>query len=1416
VSPSLSLTDEYVLRRTSGLVGYLKELVEQSSDQVRDTAADSVWLEDYQENLAAAGAIELLEIRCPPIPKFPQAAGPMVERYRRLEALGRRSVELSDTHELLFGVGLLTTLAGRRPVRRHLLTCPVELSVDFVTETVRLLPSLSSGFRLEDRDFLTADDGFTADRDVSAMLADRAADLVPLDPRVSDWFTLWSRRCWPGLTVDPAAWTPVEDPAAPMLTLSPALLLRPRNRGRLVEFYGRLAQDLQQPGAAAPLGLAQLVVPIERDQKLQWLGQATRVSLLDDADPLFPLSSNAEQRRILEVLRSDTAAVIQGPPGTGKTHTIANLICALLADGQRVLITSEKGQALRVLKAKIPPDVRNLCVLAPGLRRGADDELDRSITALSELQAGTDITQLARAADRLAQQRSDLMQRRKAAMLDLQIVREDQYSMHRHGAAGYSGTLVEIARATEADRSAYEWIGELPPAAAATPPITDAEATALLDLLRTTNPERAIRGRQHLPAIDLLPEPLDVNTAFAHLNTVDELLGPDRAAVALLLDLDRQPLTEVVQLIHQATDSLAAVGLSELTAHWSSDDWRLRAARDRLARQNPEYWATMRAELRAVVADNNVQAAAVEATVGVDPAADPIRLLGQARRLRAYLRHRHWIRCYLPAHPAELEASELLAACTVDGVPPETVAALDTAIGYLSAAVTVDTALRAWPATGYEVPATRLSGRLAQLRDIERSAAAIDTLSGIRDNLEHQLRRHGIRFAIRTTAQWDRTVRAIRAAAPIARARAAQQELDAISGQLTTVSYDPDAAPEVLQLITALRERDISTYASARARIGKAILEHHREQQCADLTGRLRTRHPELTSRLTQDPHHPAWDSQLSNLHAAWAWATAVRYQRLVATLSGDDAERVLRDLETQIRDVTEQLAGSRALLRCLTQVTEEQRGALQDYRTQMSSYGKGTSKHAERRLNAARSAMRVAQAAVPAWIMPLSNVVETIDIQPNSFDVVIVDEASQAGIDALFLLCLAPRVIIVGDDRQCAPGLRTELATVHESIDHHLHALLEHVRESFNPVSNLYELLSARFPGVIRLKEHFRCMPEIIGWSSRQFYGDSLIPLRQFGADRLNPVEVVPVANAVEEGASTNPKNLAEAEAIVDQIQKLLIDPNYQNKSIGVVVLQSRAQAILIDRLIRSSIDPTEIQRHDIRVGEPPDFQGDERDVILLSMTIARPRKPQTGRVNERRFNVAASRARDQLWLFTSIDAVQLKPDDMRHSLLTWMQHPPTLMATDPRLDQAGRDGLHRGFTTLLQQHVFLDLRERDYAVIAQYPISDTTIDLVVIGDNGRLAVECETPDRSTTPEQINERLQRDQELGRADWQFVRIKHSDYLTDPEAALRPLWATLRRRGIDPRRLPHVDSTGPIWEAAPLSTNEEGPDDGQEP
>lgn len=80
--------------------------------------------------------------------------------------------------------------------------------------------------------------------------------------------------------------------------------------------------------------------------------------------PPFPLPTSDAQNRIADLLltRNYPAVVCEGPPGTGKTHTIANIVCAYLCQGKRVLVTSKGAPALSVLRERLPDCVQELCV----------------------------------------------------------------------------------------------------------------------------------------------------------------------------------------------------------------------------------------------------------------------------------------------------------------------------------------------------------------------------------------------------------------------------------------------------------------------------------------------------------------------------------------------------------------------------------------------------------------------------------------------------------------------------------------------------------------------------------------------------------------------------------------------------------------------------------------------------------------------------------------------------------------------------------------------------------------------------------------------------------------------------------------------------------------------------------------------
>src|SRR5215472_2332375 len=151
-------------------------------------------------------------------------------------------------------------------------------------------------------------------------------------------------------------------------------------------------------------------------------------------------------------------------------------------------------------------------------------------------------------------------------------------------------------------------------------------------------------------------------------------------------------------------------------------------------------------------------------------------------------------------------------------------------------------------------------------------------------------------------------------------------------------------------------------------------------------------------------------------------------------------------------------------------------------------------------------------------------------------------------------------------------------------------------------------------------------------------------------------------IADGYRTGSPQNALNEPEADAVLAQIIACINDPRYAGRTIGVISLQGEAQAKLIEHKILERLEPEVIEERRLICGDAYAFQGDERDVIFLSM-VAAPGESRIGALSNesarQRFNVAASRARDQLWLFHSATLDVLSPSCMRHRLLGYMLNP-------------------------------------------------------------------------------------------------------------------------------------------------------------
>jgi very-short-patch-repair endonuclease len=430
---------------------------------------------------------------------------------------------------------------------------------------------------------------------------------------------------------------------------------------------------------------------------------------------------------------------------------------------------------------------------------------------------------------------------------------------------------------------------------------------------------------------------------------------------------------------------------------------------------------------------------------------------------------------------------------------------------------------------------------------------------------------------------------------------------------------------------------------------------------------------------------------------------------------------------------------------------------------------------------------------------MPFYRVAETVTATSGRFDVIIVDEASQSGLESLPLLFLADKIIVVGDDQQISPTTFYRQDEVRRIIDDSIRDLP--IYDRFTPENSLYDIAHMLFASQVTLIEHFRCMPEIIRFSSNLCYENRpLEPLRQFGADRLEPVIKTVY---VPDGYTSHHTNPAEARAVALRAAELVGNPRYRGKSFGIISLVGDYQAKLIERELGALLTVEQLQVSKLLCSGPYGFQGDERDVMLLSMvaapseagplrTLGDPKRRDT-----RRFNVAMSRAKDQVWLFHSVTKRDLRPGDLRYRLLEYCLDPTAQRSSVSGVDVneirrqariSDRRETHppKPFDSWFEVDVFLDICSAGYSVDAQYNVAGYKIDIAIVGSSAKLAVECDG-DRWHGPDRWEQDAERQRNLERCGWPFWRLRESDYYHRREGALDSLWLELEHHGIMPVR-----------------------------
>jgi superfamily I DNA and/or RNA helicase len=262
----------------------------------------------------------------------------------------------------------------------------------------------------------------------------------------------------------------------------------------------------------------------------------------------------------------------------------------------------------------------------------------------------------------------------------------------------------------------------------------------------------------------------------------------------------------------------------------------------------------------------------------------------------------------------------------------------------------------------------------------------------------------------------------------------------------------------------------------------------------------------------------------------------------------------------------------------------------------------------------------------------------------------------------ALLAMTMARKVVIVGDHEQVSPmAIGTSLDVVQNLIDTHLEGIPN--KQLYDPKTSVYDLATIGFGASILLTEHFRSVSDIIDFSNHLSYGGKIKPLRDATLVSLYPHVI---AHRVDAMPGDGKINRDEANHVAALLVAGTEHPDYHCKTFGVISLLGNEQALEIDRILRQRLDPETYARHRILCGSAAHFQGDERDVMFLSVVHVGgdgPLRMIQDADAKKRFNVAASRARDQMWVVHSLDPKQdLQPDDLRRRLIEHAEDPTAI----------------------------------------------------------------------------------------------------------------------------------------------------------
>ena len=362
---------------------------------------------------------------------------------------------------------------------------------------------------------------------------------------------------------------------------------------------------------------------------------------------------------------------------------------------------------------------------------------------------------------------------------------------------------------------------------------------------------------------------------------------------------------------------------------------------------------------------------------------------------------------------------------------------------------------------------------------------------------------------------------------------------------------------------------------------------------------------------------------------------------------------------------------------------------------------------------------------AFPCWCCTTYAVSDSLPLKPGMFDVAIIDEASQCDIASCIpILFRCKKAVIVGDDKQLP-----HLSFLEKSKEQSFLSQYE-IPDKYQLMwkfrtNSMFDLANYYSTKPVLLDEHFRSYAPIIDFSNKEFYGDRIRIMSN--CNDKNVLELVQVPDGKVDSEMT--RNMPEVEAIMQRLQEILQeddrikDENHEPVTVGIIS-PFRGQVELIKKALMQLYPEAVLRRHKIEVGTAHTFQGDERDIMMLSWAVANNSFNQSLTFLQipNLFNVAITRAKKKQIIFLSKD-----PKSLSQGLLKdYIEYVQTYIARNSLNDNLDID--ENIYKNSFEKEVASFLKDEGFDVKAGRIVAGLSADLTVTDPIGRsIIIECD-----------------------------------------------------------------------------------------